>query len=129
MGVCCWASIPEPPVGCRPAYTRRLPAPAICPACPLQPQIEHPLRTESHNISSPEVLQILAESAPCVAAVICGHDHKGGYYRCEASSVLHVTLRSPLNGGDAFGLRTGALRVRFPVPTDCAGGLCDWVAA
>ena len=43
--------------------------------------------------------------AGCVVAVICGHDHGGGYHRDKAG-VHHLTLKSPLNRGDegsAFG--------------------------
>ena len=43
----------------------------------------------------------------CVAAVLCGHEHKGGYAYDAASHTHHVTFRSPLNKGNngaAFGL-------------------------
>ena len=45
-------------------------------------------------------------SAGCVAAVVCGHDHKGGYH-LDPHGVHHITLCSPLNEGDdgsAFGV-------------------------
>ena len=57
--------------------------------------------------------------AGCVVAVICGHDHGGGYHRDEAG-VHHLTLKSPLNRGDegsAFGslqMYAGAMLVFGP---------------
>ena len=47
--------------------------------------------------------------AGCVVAVICGHDHAGGYHRDEAG-VHHLTLKSPLNRGDE-GSAFGSLQV------------------
>ena len=41
-----------------------------------------------------------------VVAVLCGHDHKGGYHYDAATQVHHITLQSPLNRGTegrAFG--------------------------
>ena len=37
----------------------------------------------------------------CVVAVLCGHDHKGGYARDEGSGTHHVTFPSPLNCGSS----------------------------
>ena len=55
-------------------------------------------------------LALLAEAAPTVAMVLCGHDHHGGYAYDEAARVHHLTLRSPLNLG-AAGRAYGRLRV------------------
>ena len=41
-----------------------------------------------------------------VAAVFCGHEHKGGYHHDQTTGVHHVTICSPLNqgaAGSAFG--------------------------
>ena len=46
------------------------------------------------------------DSFRCVVAVLCGHDHKGGYF-CDEKGVHHLTFCSPLNDGTdgaAFGL-------------------------
>ena len=46
------------------------------------------------------------EAGGCVAAVLCGHDHAGHYFRDE-HGVHHCTFSSPLNKGDdgfPFGL-------------------------
>ena len=57
--------------------------------------------------------------AGCVVAVICGHDHAGGFHRDEAG-VHHLTLKSPLNRGDegsAYGslqMYAGAMLVFGP---------------
>eukprot|EP00581_Thalassiosira_minuscula_P017527 CAMPEP_0183713314 /NCGR_PEP_ID=MMETSP0737-20130205/8191_1 /TAXON_ID=385413 /ORGANISM="Thalassiosira miniscula, Strain CCMP1093" /LENGTH=391 /DNA_ID=CAMNT_0025942081 /DNA_START=10 /DNA_END=1182 /DNA_ORIENTATION=+ len=55
-----------------------------------------------------EALEIVRseEANGCVAAVLCGHDHKGHYHRDEFG-VHHCTFRSPLNKGEegkAFGM-------------------------
>jgi len=81
--------------------------------------------------------------AGCVAAVIAGHDHAGGYHHDE-HGVHHLTLRSPLNDGvdgaaygvldaaaDAVVLRSPQLfsllprraEARLPRPTDAGGGV------
>ena len=42
-----------------------------------------------------------------VAAVFCGHEHKGGYHHDPTTGVHHVTICSPLNqgsAGSAFGV-------------------------
>ena len=46
----------------------------------------------------PEALEAIRseEAAGCVAAVLCGHDHFGGYHRDE-HGVHHCTFCSPLN--------------------------------
>jgi manganese-dependent ADP-ribose/CDP-alcohol diphosphatase len=52
-----------------------------------------------------EALRILSEYDN-VVAVICGHDHNGGYHR-DGQGVHHLTLKSPLNlgeQGDSFGM-------------------------
>lgn len=88
-----------------------------------------------------EALQEIHRSG-CVVAVICGHDHAGGYHRDE-HGVHHLTLRSPLNDGvdgaaygvldasaDAIVLRSPQLfsllprraEARLPRPTDAGGG-------
>ena len=56
----------------------------------------------------PEALEVIGseEAGGCVAAVLCGHDHFGGYF-CDEGGVHHCTFCSPLNKGDngfAFGL-------------------------
>lgn len=61
----------------------------------------------------------------CVVAVICGHDHQGGYHRDE-HGVHHITLASPLNRGehgDAYGVvrvhrarRTGNVSLELTTP-------------
>ena len=46
------------------------------------------------------------DSFRCVVAVLCGHDHKGGYF-CDEKGVHHLTFCSPLNDGTdgaAYGL-------------------------
>eukprot|EP00588_Corethron_pennatum_P018372 CAMPEP_0194308140 /NCGR_PEP_ID=MMETSP0171-20130528/5046_1 /TAXON_ID=218684 /ORGANISM="Corethron pennatum, Strain L29A3" /LENGTH=384 /DNA_ID=CAMNT_0039060577 /DNA_START=43 /DNA_END=1197 /DNA_ORIENTATION=+ len=55
-----------------------------------------------------EALDIISseEAAGCVAAVLCGHDHSGGYHH-DDEGVHHCTFVSPLNKGEegfAFGL-------------------------
>jgi len=55
-----------------------------------------------------EALEVIRSegAAGCVAAVLCGHDHTGGYY-CDDDGVHHCTFVSPLNKGEdgsAFGL-------------------------
>jgi manganese-dependent ADP-ribose/CDP-alcohol diphosphatase len=37
----------------------------------------------------------------CVAAVLCGHDHVGGYVRDAKTGIHHVTFQSPLNCGSS----------------------------
>lgn len=37
----------------------------------------------------------------CVAAVLCGHDHQGGYVHDTKTGIHHVTFQSPLNCGRA----------------------------
>ena len=54
------------------------------------------------------VLRIIHASR-AVVAVICAHDHDGGYHR-DAAGVHHLTLRSPLNRG-AAGSAFGAVSV------------------
>ena len=52
-------------------------------------------------------LEIIAAHAGVVTAVLCGHDHRGGYHYDEASNVHHITVASPLNegaAGSAFGV-------------------------
>ena len=51
-----------------------------------------------------KALEIIAGGRGCVAAVVCGHDHRGGYF--EEGGVHHITLKSPLNEehSSAFGL-------------------------
>ena len=55
-----------------------------------------------------------------VAAVICGHEHKGGYHK-DAAGVHHLTVASPLNegaNGSAFGLvRVFDDRLEVEAPT------------
>merc|ERR1711933_29795 len=59
------------------------------------------------------------EAGGCVVAVLCGHDHKGGYLRDE-HGVHHMTFASPLNKGDdgyAFGvihMWQSSLEIRGP---------------
>ena len=60
------------------------------------------------------VLRIIHASR-AVVAVICAHDHDGGYHR-DAAGVHHLTLRSPLNRG-AAGSAFGAVSERV-----CLGG-------
>jgi len=60
----------------------------------------------------PEALEVIGseEAGGCVAAVLCGHDHFGGYF-CDEGGVHHCTFCSPLNKGDdgfAFGLMCAA---------------------
>lgn len=55
-----------------------------------------------------EALEAIGSEAAggCVAAVLSGHDHKGGYH-CDDNGVHHCTFSSPLNKGEdgfAFGL-------------------------
>lgn len=42
-------------------------------------------------------LEVLAKH-DCVAVVLCGHDHQGGFHR-DDHGVLHLTAKSPLNLG------------------------------
>jgi len=64
-------------------------------------------------------LQVIRSEAAggCVAAVLCGHDHFGGYF-CDEEGVHHCTFCSPLNRGDdgfAFGVvhvRDDAIEIR-----------------
>jgi len=70
-----------------------------------------------------EALDIIRceEAAGCVAAVLCGHDHRGNYH-CDEYGVHHCTFISPLNGGKAFGLmkvETGYLEIFAPTIDDC----------
>merc|ERR1719203_1416109 len=60
------------------------------------------------------------EAAGCVAAVLCGHDHKGNYH-CDEFGVHHFTFISPLSGGKAFGLMNvekGHLEIQAPIMND-----------
>lgn len=60
------------------------------------------------------------DAAGCVAAVLCGHDHKGNYH-CDEFGVHHFTFISPLSGGKAFGLMNvekGLLEIQAPVMND-----------
>ena len=53
-----------------------------------------------------EAMRAIGARPGVVAAVICGHEHKGGYVRDQQSRTHHVTLCSPLNegaSGSAFG--------------------------
>lgn len=86
----------------------------------------------SHNIIHPEAcggttmawdyeeaLDIIRseEASGCVAAVLCGHDHRGNYHRDECG-VHHLTFVSPLSGGKAFGLMVvtnECLEIRAPI--------------
>lgn len=43
----------------------------------------------------------LIRDSGCVAAVLSGHNHKGGYCIGAEDGVHHVTFQSPLNKGDA----------------------------
>jgi hypothetical protein len=45
-----------------------------------------------------QALDLLHAFPRCVAAVLCGHDHAGGYGEDE-HGVHHVTFPSPLNCG------------------------------
>jgi len=73
----------------------------------------------------PEALEVIRSepAAGCVVAVLCGHDHFGGYHRDE-HGVHHCTFCSPLNRGDegsAFGLvnvRDDSLEVVGPCVDD-----------
>lgn len=56
----------------------------------------------------------------CVAAVLCGHDHKGKYYQDE-NGVHHCTFMSPLNKGEeghAYGMisihKDNTMEIRGP---------------
>jgi len=52
---------------------------------------------------SDEVLKLLHEDgAGRVVAVICGHNHRGGY-AIDEEGVHHLTVHSPLTHGEAFG--------------------------
>jgi len=59
-----------------------------------------------------------------VVAVLCGHDHKGGYHFESTTQVHHITLQSPLNrgaDGSAFGLCSvfeDRFEIRGPVLSD-----------
>lgn len=72
-----------------------------------------------------EALDVLRseEAGGTVAAVLCGHDHKGNYIRDEFG-VHHCTFRSPLNKGEAgsaFGMvhvKSDCLEIRGPVMDD-----------
>ena len=48
-----------------------------------------------------EALELIRsdEAGGCVVAVLCGHDHKGKYFR-DADGVHHMTFCSPLNKGE-----------------------------
>jgi hypothetical protein len=49
----------------------------------------------------PETKELLKDFE-CIKAVICGHDHSGGYTRDE-NGIHHITFPSPLNvGSDGF---------------------------
>lgn len=54
-------------------------------------------------------LEAIGAPPGVVAAVVCGHEHKGGYHRDEGG-VHHLTLQSPLNEG-ASGSAFGVVRV------------------
>jgi len=60
----------------------------------------------------------------CVAAVLCGHDHRGSYHYDEETSVHHCTFSSPLNKGSegsAFGMirvTPTSLEIRGPCIDD-----------
>merc|ERR1712048_556609 len=56
----------------------------------------HPQAAQSKNLlwNYQTVLDILVRSR-CVAAVLAGHDHQGGYHHQDG--VHHFTLSSPLN--------------------------------
>eukprot|EP00547_Thalassionema_nitzschioides_P008412 CAMPEP_0194225068 /NCGR_PEP_ID=MMETSP0156-20130528/38767_1 /TAXON_ID=33649 /ORGANISM="Thalassionema nitzschioides, Strain L26-B" /LENGTH=385 /DNA_ID=CAMNT_0038956867 /DNA_START=94 /DNA_END=1251 /DNA_ORIENTATION=- len=66
-----------------------------------------------------EVLDMINKSG-CVVAVLCGHDHKGKYFRDE-NGVHHCTFVSPLNkGGEghAYGMisihKDNSMEIRGP---------------
>ena len=74
---------------------------------------------------SPEVLEVI-HGVGVVAAVICGHDHKGGYH-LDAKGLHHLTLCSPLNKqlGEAFGaleVHDDHLQLSGPRLADFIGG-------
>jgi hypothetical protein len=56
----------------------------------------------------PAVIKALGEAPKgSVLAVLCGHDHHGGYVFDPVSLTHHITFKSPLNlgtDGDCFGL-------------------------
>jgi len=72
-----------------------------------------------------EALEVMRseEAGGCVAAVFCGHDHKGTYHQDEFR-VHHCTFASPLNKGEegsAFGMvkvKPDCLEIRGPVMDD-----------
>ena len=51
----------------------------------------------------PKVLKAIQESSGCVAAVISGHDHGGGYYLDRRTGCHHLTVESPLTHFDQGG--------------------------
>ena len=51
-----------------------------------------------------EILSRLRRAGARVAAVLCGHDHAGGYARDPASGTHHVCFQSPLEADGAQGL-------------------------
>ncbi|KAL1516015.1 hypothetical protein AB1Y20_002628 [Prymnesium parvum] len=76
--------------------------------------------TMAHDFE--QALQAIAEH-PCTVAVLCGHDHMGGYHKDE-QGVHHITFQSPLNRGaegHAYGvvtLHADRLEVRSPALGD-----------
>lgn len=69
--------------------------------------IFHPTACDGRTMlwDYPEALDAISTTR-CVAAILCGHDHQGGY-TCDAAGVHHLTFCSPLNKGAdgcAFGL-------------------------
>jgi len=69
-----------------------------------------------------EALKVIRseEAAGCVAAVLCGHDHRGNYHR-DDFGVHHMTFISPLSGGKAYGLmkvEAGCLEIQAPTIND-----------
>jgi len=58
-----------------------------------------------------EALEVIGAHAGVVAAVLCGHEHKGGYHYDAPSKVHHITVASPLNEG-ASGEAYGAILIR-----------------
>jgi len=59
-----------------------------------------PLNDKSHAGTCmvwdlPEVMELMKPYS-CIKAVLCGHDHAGGYAK-DAQGVHHVTFHSPLN--------------------------------